>query len=243
MKAKLSAMAAVVAALASMSACAQVTNAIDSANNYSSWPQAGNNGTGFGNWSYNNTQPNGGFSGEFLGSSYTGNGGGLNSANGNAFGFYANSGTFAEAQAIAPFSAGALTANQTFSVQMQNHFIGDTGGQIGFNLQNSSGNNIFQFYFNGGASDYYINVWTGIAAGIQIDAGVGYTSSPLTLDYSQGSGNSWAFSILEGNTLLATLTSASTGDSIWQNGISKLTSSASTAGTRAIRTTMLSLTI
>ena len=105
---------------------------------------------------------------------------------------------------------------------MQNHFIGDTGGQIGFNLQNSSGNNIFQFYFNGGASDYYINVWTGIAAGIQIDAGVGYTSSPLTLDYSQGSGNSWAFSILQGNTLLATLTSASTGDSIWQNGISQV---------------------
>jgi len=207
------------AAFLPVAASAQIAS--DNAGNYSTWPQTANNGTGFGNWSYNNTTPNGGFSGEFLGSSYTSNGGGINSGNGNAFGFYANSGTFAEAQAIAPFSAGSLTANQTFSVQMQDHFIGDSGGQEGFSLQNSSGNDIFQFYFNGGSSDYYLNVWTGPTTSVQVDTTVGYTSSPLTLDYSQGSGDTWAFSILEGSTTVATLSSASTGDLIWQNGISQ----------------------
>lgn len=215
---------AFLATLLPLSVSAQVvTNAFDSANNYTSstWPSStANNGFGFGSWIYNNTTPNGGFSGQFLGASYT-TGGGINSANGNAFGFYANSGNFAEAQATAPFSGGALTANQTFSVQMQDHFIGDQGGQEGFSLQNSSGNNIFQFYFNGGLSDYYINVWTTSGAGVQVDTGVGYTANPLTLQYSQGSGDAWSFSILEGGTTMATLTSAGTGDSIWQAGISR----------------------
>lgn len=212
---------AFLATLSPLSVSAQVvTNAFDSANNYSSWPQAANNGFGFGSWSYNNTTPNGGFSGQFLGASYS-TGGGINSANGNAFGFYANSGNFAEAQAIAPFSGGSLTANQTFSVQMQNHFIGDQGGQEGFNLQNSLGNNIFQFYFNGGSSDYYINIWTTSGSGVQVDTGVGYTANPLTLQFSQGSGDAWSFSVLEGGTTMATLTSAGTGDSIWQAGISR----------------------
>lgn len=221
MKPKIQILVAVMTALVSIPASAQVV-ASDSANNYSSWPQTANNGFGLGNWTYNNTTPNGGYSGEFLGTSYTANGGGINSANGNAFGFYANSGTYAEAQAIAPFAAGSLTANQTFSVQMQNHFIGDSGGQEGFNLQNSSGNDIFQFVFNGGSSDYYLYVWTGIGTSVQIDTTVGYTSGPLTLDYSQGLGDTWSFSIYEGNTLENTLTSASTGDLIWQNGISQV---------------------
>jgi MYXO-CTERM domain-containing protein len=223
MKLKSASTSAVLAGLLPLTVSAQViTNAIDGANNYSTWPQTANNGTGFGNWSYNNAQPNGGFSGEFLGSSYTANGGGINSANGNAFGFYANSGTFAEAQATLPFQAGSLIANQTFSVQMQNHFIGDSGGQEGFSLQNSSGGNIFQFYFNGGSSDYFINVWTSSSSGTQIDTQVPYTSSPLTLQYTQGSGDAWQFAVLLGNTTLASLSSASTGDLLWQNSVSQV---------------------
>lgn len=199
-----------------------VINASDNAGNYSAWPQAANNGSGFGNWSYINTTPNGGFSGEFLGTSYTANGGGINSSSGNAFGFYANQGASAEAQAIAPFSAGSLTANQTFSVQMQDHSITDNGGQEGFNLQDSSGNNIFQFYFNGGTSDYSLNIWTSIATGVPVDTGVGYSSGPLTLSYTQGNGDAWSFAIYEGSTLTATLSSASTGDSLWNNTISQV---------------------
>lgn len=210
------------AAMLSVSAQSQTVIASDNAGNYSAWPQSANNGTGFGSWSFNNTTPNGGFSGQFLGTSYTANGGGINSGTGNAFGFYANQGASAEAQAIAPFSAGALTANQTFSVQMQDHSITDNGGQEGFSLRDSSGNNIFQFYFNGGASDYYVNIWTSIATGVQIDTGVGYSSGPLTLSFTQESGDAWSFSITEGSTAAGTLSSTSTGDSLWNNTISQV---------------------
>ena len=105
---------------------------------------------------------------------------------------------------------------------MQNGNITDNGGQVGFNLRNSSGNNIFQFYFNGGQSDYYINVWTSIGTGVQVDTGIGYSSGPLTLDYSQGAGDAWSFALYEGSTLMTTLSSASTSDSIWQNSISQV---------------------
>jgi hypothetical protein len=210
------------AGLATLSAQAQLTLASDNAGNYSSWPQTANNGAGFGSWSFNNPTPNGGYAGEFLGGSYTSNGGGINSGNGNAFGFYANSGNYAEAQALTTFSAGALTAGETFSVQMQNHYIGDAGGQEGFSLQNSSGNNLIQFYFNGGASDYYLSIWTAIATPVQVDTGVNYTSGPLTLNYTQGAGTAWSFAILEGATTVGALSSASTGDALWQNSVSQV---------------------
>ena len=209
------------AVLLSVSAHSQTVIASDNAGNYSAWPQAANSGTGFGNWSFNNTTPNGGFSGQFLGTSYTANGGGINSGSGNAFGFYANQGASAEAQAIAPFSAGALAAYQTFSVQMQDHSITDNGGQEGFSLRDNAGNNIFQFYFNGGASDYYVNIWTSIASGVQLDTGVGYSSGPLTLSFTQEAGDGWSFSITEGSTPAATLSSTSTGDLLWNNTISQ----------------------
>ncbi len=209
-------LASAIAGAATLAAHAQITVASDNAGNYSAWPQTANNGTGFGNWSFNNTTPNGGYSGQFLGASS-----GINSGNGNAFGFYANSGTYAAAHAIAPFSAGSLSANQTFSIQYQNGNIGDTGGQDGFNLQNSSGNNLFQFYFIGGLNDYYINVWTSSGSGVQVDTGVGYSSGPITLDYTQGSAGAWSFALLEGATTEATLSSTSTGDFIWQNGVSQ----------------------
>lgn len=216
---------ALLGSLSSLPLLAQtVTIASDNAGNYSTWPGGSstlaNNGTGFGSWAFNNSQPNGGFSGQFLGGSYS-TGGGINSGSGNAFGFYANSGNYALSQATLPLLEGAMTSGQTFSVQMQNHFIGDDGGQEGFNLQNSSGNDILQFYFNGGASDYYVNIWTSSGTSAQVDTLVPYTASPLTLNYTQGSGTSWTFAILEGSTTMATLTSAGTGDAIWQAGISQ----------------------
>ena len=203
-------------ALLAFSIQAQVINASDNAGNYSSWPQTANNGSGFGNWSFNNTTPNGGYSGEFLGTSYTSAGGGINSGSGNAFGFYANGGASAEAQAILPFLSGSLTANQAFSIEMQDQNITDDGGQVGFSLQDSSGNNLFQFYFSGGQSQYLVNV-----GGTQVNTGVGYTADPLTLSFEQGAGDAWSFSISEGGTLEATLDSTSTGDLLSANDISQ----------------------
>jgi MYXO-CTERM domain-containing protein len=200
-----------------VSSSAQIINASGNAGNYSSWPQTANNGSGFGSWTFNNTSSAPGYSGQFLGSSYTGSGGGINSGSGNAFGFYANTTAGAEAQAILPFTGGSLANAQTFSVQMQNDFIGDQGGQEGFDLQNSSGVDLFQFYFNGGASDYYINV-----GGTQVDTGVGYTADPLTLSYAQGTGDAWSFSISVNGSPAATLSSTSTGDLLSDNAISQV---------------------
>jgi hypothetical protein len=194
---------------------AQTTVASDNAGNYSSgWTVGSTGGTGFGAWSFNDVTPNGGFSGQFLGSS---GGGGIDSGNGNSFGMYANSAASAEAQSSRTFSAGSLLANQTFSIQMLNGNVTDNGGQVGFNLQDSSAANLFQFYFAGGGNDYQLNV-----GGSVVDTGVTFTSGPLTLDFNQGVGNTWSFSVSEGSTLEAELSSTSTGDLLTDNDISQL---------------------
>jgi hypothetical protein len=192
----------------------QTIIASDNAGNYSDWSSGSTGGTGFGSWSFNDVTPNGGYSGQFLGSSGTG---GIDSGSGNSFGMYANSGASAEAQASRTFTGGSLTADQTFSIQMLNGNVTDDGGQVGFSLQDSSADNLFQFYFAGGGSDYQLNV-----GGSQIDTGVGYTSGPLTLDFTQGTGNAWSFSIYEGSTLTASLSSTSTGDLLSDDDISQL---------------------
>jgi hypothetical protein len=193
---------------------AQTIIASDNAGNYSSWTSGSTGGSGFGSWSFNDVTPNGGYSGQFLGSSGAG---GIDSGTGNSFGMYANSAATAEAQAFRTFTGGSLTANQTFSIQMLNGNVTDDGGQLGFNLQDSSADNLFQFYFAGGSSDYQLNV-----GGSQIDTGVGFTSGPLTLNFTQGTSDAWSFSMYEGSTLAASLSSTSSGDLLSGNDISQL---------------------
>ena len=196
---------------------AQTTIASDNAATYttSTWTTGSTGGTGFGAWSLNNNG-NGGSAGQFVFSSADANGS-IDSANGNAFGMFANGAASAEAQALRTFSEGSLTANQTFSIQMLNGDVTDDGGQVGFSLQGSSADNLFQFYFAGGSSDYQLNV-----GGSAIDTGVGFTTGPLTLDFNQGAGDAWSFSISEGSTLEAEFSSASTGLSLADNDISQL---------------------
>jgi hypothetical protein len=192
--------------------------ASDSAQNYTSgnWPSpAPNNGFGFGSWSFNNTTPNGGFSGQFLGSS-----GGIDSANGNSFGMYANSAASAQSTALRPFLQ-TLTSSQTFSIQMQNGNVTDNGGQVGFNLQDNSGNNIFTFAFLGGGADYQLKLWQSPSSFTQVDTGVGFTSGAMTLSLTEGTGDNWSFSITTGSGT-TTLTSAGTGDMLDANIISQV---------------------
>lgn len=206
-----------VAALMPLTSVAQNV-AADSAQNYTSgnWPSpAPNNGFGFGNWSFNNTTPNGGFSGQFFGSS-----GGIDSANGNSFGFYANSAASAQSTALRPFLQ-TLTASQSFSIQMQNGNVTDNGGQAGFNLRDNTGNNIFTYAFLGGAADYQLKIWTSPSSFTQVDTGVGFTSGAMTLSLTQGSGDNWSFAITTGSGT-TTLTSGGTGDQLWENNISQV---------------------
>lgn len=183
--------------------------ASDNAGNYSSWSSGNNQGTGFGAWSFANSTPSGGYSGEYLAH---GNGGSaVSSGNGNAWALYSNSspGNDAQANAIRSFNEGNLTAGQTLGIQMNN---GSVGGSVGFSLRDSSHNNIFEFYFNGGANDYTINV-----SGTAVTTTVPFTASALNLAFTQGSGDSWSFSING-----VTYSSSSTGDNLSANDISEI---------------------
>jgi hypothetical protein len=208
--------------LASLSVHAQSV-ASDNTGNYSSWgmgsPNSGtqaSQGTGFGSWTFINSTPNGGFSGEFPGGSYSDGGNNINSGNGNAFGMYANGANAAESQAIAPFSEGSIQAYQTFSVQFMADNIGDQGGEEGVDLQNSSSVNLFSVYFTGGSSDWYINV-----GGQQVDTGMGFTKEPLTFSFTQLAGDGWSFTISAQGGSSDTLTSTGTGDLLSANNISQ----------------------
>lgn len=221
MKPKIQALLYLFPALLGVSVQAQTTIATDSAGNYSSWGSpagsatVANGGTGFGTWTFANTAGgNGSENGSFLGgSAQLGQGANINSLSGNSWGLYANSGQTAEA--YMPFSEGNLTAGQTFSLQMQNNDI-NTGGTVGFSLWNNLNQSVFEFYFTGGGSAYNINVWQNSSTGNQIATSVGYTSSPLTLDFTLGVDNAWQFSIYEGDTLEQTLNSGTDGD-LWDN--------------------------
>jgi len=70
-------------------------------------------------------------------------------------------------------------------LKMDNGFI-QNGGTVGFSLQNSSGANRFEFYFVGGQSSYTLN-----ATGVGTQSGPGFTSSGLSLIFSQLTANNY----------------------------------------------------
>lgn len=191
----------------------------DNAGNYTSWGSTatsstqsaatGSTGIASPGWTFDNPANTPSQSGSFLGSSAN-----INSSSGNSWGLYANSGQTADA--FASFSAGSLQAGQQLSVQMQNTGIA-TGGSVGISLRNSSGQNVFEFYFNGGGSQYNINVWQNAGTGNQIATTVGYTSGPLTLNFNQQSAGGWSFDVYSGNTLDQTLSSSSTSTTLWSS--------------------------
>ncbi|MBN1270517.1 MAG: PEP-CTERM sorting domain-containing protein, partial [Kiritimatiellae bacterium] len=70
-------------------------------------------------------------------------------------------------------TGGSLSIGQTFLIDMDNGWI-DTGYSVGWGLQNSSGQNLFEFGFTGNATNYWIN---DSASGF--DTGIGFTGDGL----------------------------------------------------------------
>lgn len=70
-----------------------------------------------------------------------------------AWGLWANNGGFAGA--IRPF-AGPMSVGDVMQVKFQNNGI-DSGGSTGIGLQNRLGENLFEFYFAGGGTNYLVN--------------------------------------------------------------------------------------
>jgi hypothetical protein len=82
-------------------------------------------------------------------------------------------------QAIRAYS-NSLNVGDTFSIDMDNGSI-DSGGTVGFGLQNSSGNNLAEFFFVGGQSNYTLS-----ASNVSLASGSaqGFTNQGLRLAFT-----------------------------------------------------------
>lgn len=187
----------------------------DSAANYTSWGSSLNNattaaasGSGVAGWTFHNTASgNGSQNGSFLGgSAQSGQSQNINTG-GKAFGLYANSGQTADA--VASFGSGnVLQSGQHLLVNLQYNSI-QSGGTVGLSLQNSSGQNVVELYFVGGNSFFVVNPWSSSSSSAPFTTSFGYTSAPLAVDFSIGSGSSWSMA-LNGTTV-------DTGSSLWDS--------------------------
>jgi hypothetical protein len=92
-----------------------------------------------------------------------------------AFGLYANGGD--AAHAIRPL-ADALTTGQTLQVVLENGWISPSNS-VGFALENSGGESLFECYFYGGEPSYRVKDSLGI-----LDSGVGYTDQGITITFA-----------------------------------------------------------
>jgi hypothetical protein len=93
------------------------------------------------------------------------------------------------AQATRPFP-GALTTSQTFQIDMDNGNI-NSGGAVGFALQNSTSNSVWEYYFSGGASTYTIN-----AASVSGPALPSFTRAGMRLTFSLTSASTYSVTVL-----------------------------------------------
>jgi parallel beta-helix repeat protein len=135
---------------------------------YTAWDDGDNGGFGMGPWTLNpasNTPQNGFFVGDSTGNNGTSNDpdGDINTVPGNrAWGLYANSGQTASAvrNFLAPFTPGSV-----FEIFMDNGAV-QSGGTVGFALQNSSGQDLLEVYFVGGGTQYTVYGDTLIPSGV-----------------------------------------------------------------------------
>lgn len=126
-----------------------VTNAADSGASsvYSDgWTNTDNGGFGFGNWTFYTQSSDPNQNGRFMATSAAVNIGTP------AWGLYANSGNLSEAKRLL---TNAMAVGQTLGVKMDNGFI-NTGSGVGVALQNAGGDTLWQFFFNGGDTNYNI---------------------------------------------------------------------------------------
>jgi len=153
------------------------------------WTNGANGGSGFGAWTLS-PQPNGA-AGFFVGDS-TQNGtfpsGGINTG-GESLGFYGNG---AAANGYRSLSGGSLSVDQSFRIDFDNGWI-NTGLSVGWGLQNSSAQNLFEVWFNGGDPFYTISDFSGVHASSN-----GWTDGGLRLQVTLNSATNYSLSIIQG---------------------------------------------
>ncbi len=102
-----------------------------------------------------------------------------------AWGLWANNGGVADA--VRPFAAG-LEEGRTFRMKLDNNFV-ENGGVVGIGMQNSTGDNLMEFYFVGGSSFYKIQDGNG-----ERDTAQGWTGDGLQLTFTPRGAEGYAFS-------------------------------------------------
>jgi len=158
------------------------------------WTNTSTSGSGFGPWQFSPPTNNGNAFYYVQTSTLNDNGGspgnGSNDINtgGLAWGMTALNSTLANA--TRPFPA-ALTNSQTFQIDMDNGNIA-AGGSVGFALQNSSTQNVWQYFFTGGSNTYTID-----AASVTGPSGLPtFTRDGMRLTFSLTSASTYSVTVL-----------------------------------------------
>ncbi len=170
-----------------------ITTAMDNAGSGvygDGWTAADVGGAGFGAWTLyaESSDPN--LNGRFI----------ANAASVDigvpAWGLYANSVTnLSEAKRILN---GPLATGQTFHVAFDNGFI-DSGTGIGIGLQNAGGQTLWQFYFNGGDTNYNLS---GISGG----SGIPFTSAGMDIAFTLTGPTNFSVTITPNGSSIKTFT-------------------------------------
>src|SRR6266404_2566736 len=159
------------------------------------WVTAQNGGTGFGGWVLT-----GGTSSSFFVGMSSGNGamppsGNIDTA-GSSWGMFASNGD--TASAVRPFTGPTngrqLAVGQSISLAMDNGVV-QSGGTVGFSLNDGNGNPRFQFYYLGGDSvdSYKINI-----NGSVFNLGLAFTDNGFSnIKFTLGASNAWTLAITE----------------------------------------------
>jgi hypothetical protein len=159
------------------------SSASDDASTYTSWTTGSTGGSGFSTWTISAPTNTAAFIGDSTtnGSATSGN---INTSS-KSFGLFANGAT---ADATRSFTGGSLAVGDTFSLAFDNGNV-QTGGTVGFGLQNSTGTNGFEFFFVGGASKYTVS------GAADVLTSHGFTADGMTTSFSLTSSTAFSFSI------------------------------------------------
>ncbi|OQY48537.1 MAG: hypothetical protein B6242_02020, partial [Anaerolineaceae bacterium 4572_78] len=156
---------------------------------YATWDDGDDGGAGFGAWTLSTS----GTAGHFMSSS-TGNGDGdTNTDNdidvsGKAWGMYANSN--GESNAVRTFDT-PLSIGTVFYLSVDNGYIDSNNGEsVGFGLRNNSNENLFEFYFQGGDTNYTVNDNGGTT-----DTGLPFSDEGLTIVFTLTSASTYKVTI------------------------------------------------
>lgn len=169
-------------AVGSYAAAVASDNASDTVYTSNGWQTGDNGGTGFGQWSL--TASGGG--GSYIGTTGLGT---------NSFGLFAGgSGNSDLSSADRPFT-GALTAGQTFSIDLgHSNNIASGGGAVGLNLLSGS-TVVFTLKFEGGD-----NFWELNNGGSDFNTSIGYApNTPMTFTFTYDGGSQYDVTLTQGS--------------------------------------------